>query len=190
MSEQEVGSSPWEMNLGSTSPVNLKFSSYLGKLLLSRSVMSSSLQPHGLAHQAPLSMGFPRQEYWSGLLCPPPGDIPHPGTKPTFLMSPAWASKFFTTRGTEKSGLERLKGKKGQGILFLNAAWTPFSVRASLPGPCPMGQGTPLSLTDLLSRPGFPGLLIQPAHPPGGSLFLDLNPHRRYFFWSNSLISF
>ena len=35
-----------------------------------------------VAHQAPLSMGFPSQEYWSGLLCPPPGDLPKPGIKP------------------------------------------------------------------------------------------------------------
>ena len=33
-------------------------------------------------HQAPLSMGFSRQEYWSGLPCPPPGDLPNPGIKP------------------------------------------------------------------------------------------------------------
>ena len=36
-----------------------------------------------VAHQAPLSMGFSRQEYWSGLLCPPPGDLPDPGIKTT-----------------------------------------------------------------------------------------------------------
>ena len=35
-----------------------------------------------IAHQASLSMGFPRQEYWSGLPFPPPGDCPHPGIKP------------------------------------------------------------------------------------------------------------
>ena len=39
--------------------------------------------------QAPLSMGFSRQEYWSGLPCPPPGDLPNPGIKPASLMSPA-----------------------------------------------------------------------------------------------------
>ena len=39
------------------------------------------------AHQAPLCMGFSRQEYWSGLRCPPPGDLPYPGTEP---MSLAW----------------------------------------------------------------------------------------------------
>ena len=41
--------------------------------------------------QAPLSMGFSRQEYWSGLPCPPPGDHPHPGIRPVFLMSPELA---------------------------------------------------------------------------------------------------
>ena len=37
------------------------------------------------AHQAPLSLGFPRQEYWSELPCPPPGDLPNPGIKPRSL---------------------------------------------------------------------------------------------------------
>ena len=53
-----------------------------------------------VAHQAPLSMGFFRQEYWSGLLCPPPGRLPDPGMKPVFLMSPALAGRFFTTSAT------------------------------------------------------------------------------------------
>ena len=38
------------------------------------------------AHQAPLCMGFSRQEYWSGLRCPPPGDLPYPGTEPMSLV--------------------------------------------------------------------------------------------------------
>ena len=49
------------------------------------------------ACQAPLSMGFPRQEYWSGLPCPPPGDLPDPGIEPASLTSPALAGRFFTT---------------------------------------------------------------------------------------------
>ena len=49
-----------------------------------------------IACQAPLSMGFSRQEYWSGLPCPPPGDL-HPGMAPESLMSPALAGGFFTT---------------------------------------------------------------------------------------------
>ena len=40
------------------------------------------------AHQAPLSMGFSRQEYWSGLPCPPPGDLLDPGVELMSLMSP------------------------------------------------------------------------------------------------------
>ena len=39
--------------------------------------------PQTAAHQAPLSMGFPRQKYWSGLPFPPPGDLPDPGIEPT-----------------------------------------------------------------------------------------------------------
>ena len=50
-----------------------------------------------VAHQAPLSMGFYRQEYWSGSPCPPPGDLPDPGMEPASLMSPALAGRFFTT---------------------------------------------------------------------------------------------
>ena len=52
------------------------------------------------AHQAPLSMGFSRQEYWSELLCPPPGDLPHSGIEPASLMSPALTGMFFTTNAS------------------------------------------------------------------------------------------
>ena len=45
-------------------------------------VMSDSVTPGTVALQAPLSMGFPRQEYWSGLPTPTPGDLPNPGIKP------------------------------------------------------------------------------------------------------------
>ena len=49
-----------------------------------------------VACQAPLPMGFSRQELWSGLPCPPPGDLPDPGIELTYLMSPALAGSFFT----------------------------------------------------------------------------------------------
>ena len=49
-----------------------------------------------VARQAPLSMGLSRQEYWSGLPCPPPEDRPHPGIEPMSLISPALAGGFFT----------------------------------------------------------------------------------------------
>ena len=50
--------------------------------------------------QAPLAMGFSRQEYWSGLPCPPPGDLPNPGIELMSLMSPALVVWFFTTSVT------------------------------------------------------------------------------------------
>ena len=53
-----------------------------------------------IAHQAPLSMGFFRQEYWSGLPWPPPRNHPNPGTEPKSIMSPALAGRFFTTSST------------------------------------------------------------------------------------------
>ena len=56
-----------------------------------------------VVHQAPLSMGFSRQEYWSGLPCPPPGDLPNPGTETTSLMSSALAGGFFTTSATSEA---------------------------------------------------------------------------------------
>ena len=53
--------------------------------------------PMGCTHQSPLSMGFSRQEYWSGLPFPPPGDFPDAGIEPA---SPALAGGFFTTSAT------------------------------------------------------------------------------------------
>ena len=52
--------------------------------------------PWTVARQAPLSMGFSRQEYWSGLPHPPPGDLPNPGIELTPPVSPAVAGRFFT----------------------------------------------------------------------------------------------
>ena len=53
-----------------------------------------------VAHQAPLSMGFSRQEYWSVLLCPSPGDLPDPGIKPESPAAPPLVGGFFTTSAT------------------------------------------------------------------------------------------
>ena len=53
-----------------------------------------------VAHQAPLSMGFSRQEYWSGLPCPLPGILPDLGIEPPSLMSPTLAGRVFTTSAT------------------------------------------------------------------------------------------
>ena len=54
------------------------------------------------AGQAPLSMGFSREEFWSGVPCPPPRDLSNPGIEPTFLKSPTLAGGFFTTKAPGK----------------------------------------------------------------------------------------
>ena len=56
--------------------------------------------PWTVAHQAPLSRGFSRQEYWNGLLCPPPRYLPYPGIELVSLMSLVLAGGFFTTGAT------------------------------------------------------------------------------------------
>ena len=53
--------------------------------------------PWTVAHQAPLSIWFSREEYWSGLPCPPPGNLPDPGINSKSLMSPALPGRFFTS---------------------------------------------------------------------------------------------
>ena len=77
------------------------------------SVVSSSATPWTVAHQAPLSMGFSRQEYWSGLPYPSPGDLPNPGIEPSSPMSPAL---HFTT---EPLGKPKLKARPHNYFDFL-----------------------------------------------------------------------
>ena len=70
--------------------------------------------PWTVAHQAPLSMGFFRQEYWSRLPLPTPGDLPNPGIEPVSPASPALAGGFFTTEpsGKPPAPMEEGPGKK------------------------------------------------------------------------------
>ena len=62
--------------------------------------MSDSASSWTTAHQSPLSVGFPRQEYWSELPSPSPGDLLNTGIKPASLTSPALAGEVFTTSTT------------------------------------------------------------------------------------------
>jgi len=64
--------------------------------------------PWAAARQNSLSMGFSNQEHWSGLPCPPPGNLPDPGIKLTSLMSPALAGGFFTTSATWEAPIKVL----------------------------------------------------------------------------------
>ena len=91
------------------------------------SVMSLScvrlfVTPWTAAHQALLSMGFSRQEYWSGLLCPPPGDLPNPGIEP---WSPALQADALPW---EPSG-NRLTNST---IHFLEQVWIPIDIYVNI----------------------------------------------------------
>ena len=63
--------------------------------------------PWAVACQALLSMGFSRQEYWSGLPFPPPGDLPNPGMETESPVSPALAGGFFYDQATWEAPIER-----------------------------------------------------------------------------------
>ena len=74
-----------------------------------------------VAHQAPLSMEFSRQVYWSGLPCPPPADLPDLGIKPASLMSPVMTGGFFTTSSTW--------GASYVPLIYLSLILTPPNLR-------------------------------------------------------------
>ena len=77
---------------------SLELKTSLLLLLLSRfSRVQLFVKLWNVARHAPLTMGFSRQEYWNGLSCPPPGDLPDPGIEPVSLMSPALEGRFFAT---------------------------------------------------------------------------------------------
>ena len=83
-----------------------------------------------LAHQVPLFMGLSRQEYWSGLPFPSPGDMPKPGIEPMSLMSVALAGGFFIT----------------------SATWGDHSIRKSLMA-CVLPSTLPTGVYSFLSSP-------------------------------------
>ena len=107
-----------------------------------------------VAHQAPLCMGFSRQEYRSGLPCPPLGGLPHPGMEPASLPSPALTGGLFTT-GVTWDGRGRIEAHILPSIL------TPFQPVQShhsgvfLPD---TEAGLPfwVSLKGAVERPGHP----------------------------------
>jgi len=83
--------------------------------------------PCTVAHKAPLSTEFSRQEYWSGFPFPSPGDLPHPGIEPVFVASLALAGGFFTTSATCLSKAQ----KKVCGFIKWTT-WIISSTRSSL----------------------------------------------------------
>ena len=104
--------------------------------------------PWTAAHQAPLSMGFSRQEYWSGLPFPSPGDLPHPGIKP---RSPTlWTDAL----PSEPSGKSKQKWKSLNHVWLFETLWT---IQSSGPN---TGVGSLSLLQGIFSTQGLnPGLL-------------------------------
>ena len=90
-------------------------------LLLSYYVISDSfVTPQTVARQVPLSMGFSRQEYWSGVPFPSPGNLPDPGIEPT---PPALAGRFFTPESP---------GKPLKGLITVSKITQLLNVRARI----------------------------------------------------------
>jgi len=115
-----------------------------------------------IACQASLSTGFPREEYWSGLSCPPSGDLPNAGIEPESLASPALAGGFFTTSVTwEALKLARAgsfnRSTKPEAIDMPTSS-VHFSLNAHEPG-LTRGQIEPESVSSRESSAltGFPG---------------------------------
>ena len=112
------------------------------------------------AHQAPLSMGFPRQEYWSGLPFPSPGDLPNPGIEPTFPALAKHNSTLYTMLLQQSEQLLSVQGGSGQGQVALAAdarkSGSPF-----IPHRCVQGGGAGTeprwpqpSVTSVVTLPG------------------------------------
>ena len=107
----------WKLLTPCSSCLGVKFCMYVCACVqLLQSCLS--LQPYRLAHQAPLTADFSRQEYWSGLLCPPPGDLPHPGIEPASSMSPALQLDSFTTEPLGKPSKSYMLSSKSEFLLF------------------------------------------------------------------------
>ena len=135
--------------------------------------------PWTVAHQAPLSMGFSRQEYWSGLPCPPPGDLPHTGMETT---SPALAGGIFTTE------------PPGKPIFYysLHCVWplscvqlfaTPWTVAHQAPLSMEFSRqeycgGLPHSAPGDLPHPG-----MEPTSPALASGFFTTEPPGKPIFY-------
>ena len=86
--------------------------------------------PWTVARQDPLSMGLPRQQYWSGLPFPPPGDLRDPGIELESLTSPALAGRLFTVGATLVLALEN--SASACESLYKARLWGAHSIRASL----------------------------------------------------------
>ena len=125
------------------------------------SVVFDPLGPHRLWLTRLLSMGFSRQEYQSGLPCPPPEDLPDPGIGPVSLLSPALAGRFFTTSVTWKLQFFYL-------FIALHSMWDLV--------PQPVVEFVPLHWWRRVFITGPPGSPGSPDHPSRWLLLVENPP--------------
>ena len=131
-----------------------------------------------VARQAPLSMGFPRQEYWSGLPFPSPGDLPNPGIEPESVASSALAGELSTCWATGEAGLEHTLSIKywagqvhlGFSVRCYVTAWKDF-----LANPICLPEDLWMSVTAFWtlhgrSSRGFPGSRLERKYLQAASL--------------------
>ena len=116
--------------------------------------------------QAPLFMGFSRQEYWSGLPCPPPGDLPEPGIQAVCLMSPALACLF--SRGSSQPRDRAQVSHSEAGFFTVWATGKPPGLAGGF-----FTTSTTWETPDLSVNPGFlyPSLLPAPKPQPSVMLY-------------------
>ena len=112
------------------------------------SVASDSLTPWTIACQAPLSIEFSRQEYWSMLLFLTPGELPDPGVQPTSLLSPALAGRFFNTSMTCDSFMLTCV----LSCVWLNCVWLFASIWTEA-HQAPLSWGSPRKNTEVGCMP-------------------------------------
>ena len=93
-----------------------------------------------VAHQAPLSTGFSRPEYWSGLPLHSLGDLPNPGIEIKYLASPALAGGFFTTSATLEAPSNPLSSVQFSCSVMSDSLWPHGLQHASLPCPLPASR--------------------------------------------------
>ena len=98
-----------------------------------------------MARQAPLSVGFSRQEYWSGLPFRSPGDLPGPGIEPASLLPPALAGKFFITQSPvyPSDWLELALGAKRVPPQGLGSQLPVYVLKGSIENICAMFPTSP-----------------------------------------------
>ena len=109
-------------------------------------------------------MGFSRQEYWSGLPCPPPGDLPHAGIKPASLISSALTGGFFTTSSTWEASEVPINTCLPPPLLLLYG----MSWRQSCHDPHPPSQPAP--------QPATLTSFVQAGASYDGFLFSRISP--------------